>query len=78
MTTEIIFAGFGGQGVILAGKILTLAGMSEEKYVSQGFTQNRSIIETLDLGWELLGLLPRSELKRCRDEYLDKYYKANE
>ncbi|MBQ2712391.1 MAG: V-type ATP synthase subunit B, partial [Clostridia bacterium] len=54
------------------------AGEFEEKYVSQGFTQNRSIIETLDLGWELLGLLPRSELKRCRDEYLDKYYKANE
>ena len=34
MTTEIIFAGFGGQGVILAGKILTLAGMSEDKFVS--------------------------------------------
>ena len=34
MTTEIIFAGFGGQGVILAGKILTLAGMNEDKYVS--------------------------------------------
>ena len=34
MTTEIIFAGFGGQGVILAGKILALAGMSEDKYVS--------------------------------------------
>ena len=35
---------------------------------------NRSIIETLDLGWKLLGILPRSELKRIRDEYLDKYY----
>lgn len=53
MTTEIIFAGFGGQGVILAGKILTLAGMSEDKYVShipsygaemRGGTANCSVI----------------------------------
>ena len=36
---------------------------------------NRSIEETLNLGWKLLGILPRSELKRIRDEYLDKYYK---
>lgn len=45
----------------------------DEKYVDQGFDNNRSIIETLDLGWELLQLVPRSELKRIRDEYLDKY-----
>ncbi len=53
MTTEIIFAGFGGQGVILAGKILALAGMSEEKNVShipaygaemRGGTANCSVI----------------------------------
>ena len=46
----------------------------EKEYVSQGYETNRSIIETLDLGWKLLGILPRSELKRIRDEYLDKYY----
>lgn len=45
----------------------------EEEYVSQGFYTNRSIEETLDLGWKLLSILPRAELKRVRDEYLDKY-----
>ena len=46
----------------------------EKRYVSQGYDTDRSIEETLDLGWELLRLLPRSELKRIKDEYLDKYY----
>ena len=46
----------------------------EEKYVSQGYTTDRTIEETLDTGWELLRLLPKGELKRIRDEYLDKYY----
>ncbi len=45
----------------------------EKRYVSQGFETNRSIQETLDLGWELLRILPRSELKRIREEYIDKY-----
>ena len=45
----------------------------EEEYVPQGFYTNRSIEETLDLGWKLLSILPRTELKRIRDEYLDKY-----
>lgn len=49
----------------------------EKQYVSQGFSANRSIEETLNLGWELLSILPRSELKRIKDEYLDKYYKKN-
>lgn len=47
----------------------------EERYVSQGFTAGRTIEETLDLGWELLSKLPRSELKRIRDEYQDEYLK---
>ena len=46
----------------------------EKRYVSQGYDTDRSIEETLDIGWELLRLLPRSELKRIKDEYLDKYY----
>ena len=61
----------------LALLCLLLAGCGsvfEKEYVSQGYETNRSIIETLDLGWKLLGILPRSELKRIRDEYLDKYY----
>ena len=45
----------------------------EREYVSQGYTTNRSIEETLDLGWKLLAMLPRSEHKRIRDDMLDKY-----
>jgi len=45
----------------------------EKRYVSQGDHENRTIEETLKLGWELLAILPRVELKRIRDEYLDKY-----
>ena len=47
----------------------------EQQYVSQGYETNRTIEETLDLGWKLLGILPRAELKRIGDKYLDKYYK---
>ena len=46
----------------------------EKQYVSQGYTTNRSIEETLDLGWELLRILPRAELKRISDALLDEYY----
>ena len=48
----------------------------EREYVSQGYTANRDIEETLQLGWELLSILPRSELKRVKDEFLDRYYDA--
>lgn len=48
----------------------------EEEYVSQGYYSDRSIEETLSIGWELLSILPRSELKRIKPEYLDKYYKG--
>ena len=50
----------------------------EKEYVSQGFRTDRSIEETLDIGWKLLRILPKSELKRIGDEYLDKYYSENE
>lgn len=50
----------------------------EKRYVSQGYETNRTIEETLTIGWDLLTLLPKSELKRIRDEYLDKYYPKNE
>lgn len=45
----------------------------ENRYVSQGYETNRTIEDTLELGWTLLDMMPRSELKRVRDEYLDKY-----
>ena len=50
----------------------------EKRYVSQGFFADRSIEETLDMGWELLKLLPKSELKRIRDEYIEKYLNRND
>ncbi len=46
----------------------------ENEYVSQGFESDRSIEKTLEIGWKLLTILPRSEMKRIRDEYLEKYY----
>lgn len=46
----------------------------EKQYVSQGSETDRSIEETLDIGWKLLSILPRSELRRISDEFLDKYY----
>ena len=49
----------------------------EKKYVSQGYNTDRDIETTLDIGWELLRILPRSELKRISDELLDKYYEQN-
>jgi len=45
----------------------------EKRYVSQGENEDRSIEETLNLGWELLTILPKAELKRVRDEYIEKY-----
>ena len=46
----------------------------EKEYVSQGYNTDRSIEETLDLGWKLLKILPRSELKRISNKLLDQYY----
>ena len=45
----------------------------EKRYVSQGNETNRSIQETLDIGWELLRILPRRELKRIKPEFIEKY-----
>ncbi len=45
----------------------------EKQYVSQGFRTDRTIEQTLEIGWKLLRMLPKSELKRIRDEYLEKY-----
>ncbi|MBU1076828.1 MAG: V-type ATP synthase subunit B [Spirochaetes bacterium] len=46
----------------------------ENRYIQQGENEDRTIEETLDLGWELLAMLPRMELKRIRPEFLDKYF----
>ncbi|MCI8623900.1 MAG: V-type ATP synthase subunit B [Provencibacterium sp.] len=49
----------------------------ERRYVSQGFTTGRDISETLEIGWELLSILPRTELKRIKTEFIDKYLPTN-
>ena len=50
----------------------------EKEYVSQGYNTDRSIEETLDIGWKLLKILPRSELKRINEDFLKKYYDGDE
>jgi V/A-type H+-transporting ATPase subunit B len=53
---------------------LHFADQYEEEFVKQGEFEVRSIIDTLDLGWQLLRTIPQPELKRIRPEYLEKYY----
>ncbi len=48
----------------------------EARYVNQGYKTDRSIEETLALGWDLLRIMPRSELKRISDKLLDEFYEA--
>ncbi len=59
-------------------KYAAFADAFEKEYVSQGYQTNRSITDTLNLGWKLLNLLPRAELKRIRDDMLDKYLNQGE
>ena len=46
----------------------------EKEYVSQGFNSNRNVEETLNIGWKLLKILPKSELKRVKEKYIEKYF----
>lgn len=50
----------------------------EKQYIAQGFEKNRSIVDTLDLGWRLMRILPQSELKRIKRQYIDQYLDKNE
>ena len=54
-------------------KYAEFADAFEEQYVSQGYDTDRSIEETLAIGWKLLSMLPRTELKRIHPEYIDQY-----
>ncbi|MEG2870761.1 MAG: V-type ATP synthase subunit B, partial [Clostridium sp.] len=47
----------------------------EQQFIGQDPHENRSIIQTLDIGWQLLGMMPRSELDRIDTKVLDQYYK---
>ncbi|HOX39036.1 MAG TPA: V-type ATP synthase subunit B [Candidatus Brocadiia bacterium] len=66
-----------GEGALTPTDLLFMkfAGAFEQQFVRQGEDENRSIEQSLDLGWKLLGILPRSELKRVRDEYIEKYWR---
>lgn len=55
-------------------KYLEFGRQFEQKFLSQGFEENRSMIRTLDIMWELLTVLPRTELDRIKPELLDRYY----
>ena len=64
-----------GESALTANDIL-FAKFSDEfeaRYVSQSYEDNRSIVDTLTLGWELLSILPRTELKRIKPELIEKY-----
>ena len=63
-----------GQCSCIQSHFLSHSDEFENKYVSQGYEKDRSIEETLDVGWELLRTMPRSELKRVKKEYLDEFY----
>jgi len=60
-------------------KYLQFANQFEDKYVRQNEYEERDIIKSLTLGWELLSILPKTELKRIKPEYIEKYsYKADD
>jgi len=53
---------------------LKFAKRFENEFITQGEHENRTILESLDLGWKLMSILPKAELKRIRPEYIEKYY----
>lgn len=55
-------------------KYLLFAEQFERKFINQGFNENRTIEQTLDIGWEVLSVLPESELSLIRQEYIKKYH----
>lgn len=59
-------------------KFAKFADEFENRYVSQGDEENRSILETLGIGWDLLTIIPKGELKRIRDEFIEKYLPKTE
>jgi V/A-type H+-transporting ATPase subunit B len=59
-------------------RFLDFADRFEEEFVDQGFDTDRSIDETLDIGWDLLSMIPKEELNRIDEELIEKYYEADE
>jgi V/A-type H+-transporting ATPase subunit B len=59
-------------------KYLRFADAFEDQFIRQSLDEDRSIQETLDLGWKLLSILPKTELKRVKDEFVEKYFPSEE
>jgi len=59
-------------------RYLDFADRFEEEFVQQGFDTNRDIVETLEIGWELLSMLPKAELNRVDEEFIETYYVEEE
>jgi V/A-type H+-transporting ATPase subunit B len=59
-------------------RLLEFADRFEAEFVDQGFDTNRDVRETLDIGWDLLSMLPRSSLNRIDEEIIDEYYREEE
>lgn len=59
-------------------KLAKFSDLFEQEYINQGFYTNRTIEETLDLGWKLLATLPKEELSRIKEEYIEKYFPGEE
>jgi len=62
----------------LDNKYLDFADDFESEFVDQGFDQNRSIEETLEIGWDLLSMLPKDALNRIDEEFIEKYYREDD
>jgi len=58
-------------------KLMEFGREFERRFINQGYDENRTIEQTLDLGWELLSMLDRSELDRVDDEILDQHYRPH-
>jgi V/A-type H+-transporting ATPase subunit B len=56
-------------------KFLDFADRFEAEFVDQGFDTNRSIEETLEIGWDLLSMLPKTELNRIDEELIEEHYR---
>mgnify|MGYP001766726722 FL=1 len=54
-------------------KFVEFSDAFEDRFVRQGEDENRTIEESMRIGWELLTIIPRGELKRVRDAYVEKY-----
>ena len=64
----------GGRHTERDQSFLKFADNFEDQFIRQAKDEDRTIQETLDLGWKLLTVLPKTELKRVKDEFIEKYY----